>query len=129
LALSRRRDNAKKVNGRKRHIAVDTTGLLLVVLVTGAGVQDRHGARLLLWTLMVCFARVSMVWVDGGYSGAPVDYGTALGLIVEVVAKLAGQIGSPSCLAGGWWKGPSPGSTGADVPPATTNAYPNTTPP
>ena len=31
--------------------------------------------------------------VDGGYSGAPVDYGTALGLVVEVVAKLAGQIG------------------------------------
>ena len=55
--------------------------------------QDRHGARLLLWALAGCFARISMVWVDGGYSGAPVDYGTTLGLVVEVVAKLAGQIG------------------------------------
>ncbi len=72
---------------------MDTTGLLLVVLVTGAGVQDRHGARLLLWTLACCFARISMVWVDGGYSGGPVDYGAALGQVVQVVAKLAGQIG------------------------------------
>ena len=90
---SRGFDAGKRVNGRKRHIAVDTTGLLLVVLVTGAGMQDRHGARLLLWALAGCFARISMVWVDGGYSGAPVDYGTTLGLVVEVVAKLAGQIG------------------------------------
>jgi putative transposase len=90
---SRGFDGGKKINGRKRHIAVDTGGLLLVVLVTGAGVQDRHGARLLLWTLACCFARISMVWVDGGYSGGPVDYGLALGLAVEVVSKLAGQIG------------------------------------
>jgi hypothetical protein len=34
-----------------------------------------------------------MVWVDGGYSGAPVDYGLTIGLVVQVVAKLAGQIG------------------------------------
>jgi putative transposase len=90
---SRGFDAGKKVNGRKRHIAVDTTGLLLVVLVTGAGVQDRHGARLLLWALAYGFARISMVWVDGGYSGGPVDYGAAFGLVVQVVAKLAGQIG------------------------------------
>ena len=90
---SRGFDGGKKINGRKRHIAVDTCGLLLVVLVTGAGVQDRHGARLLLWTLACAFARIGMVWVDGGYSGGPVDYGFALGLAVEVVSKLAGQIG------------------------------------
>jgi len=60
---------AKKVNGRKRHIAVDTMGLLLVVLVTGAGVQDRDGARLLLWSLAACFKRIAMVWVDGAYAG------------------------------------------------------------
>jgi putative transposase len=49
---SRGWDNAKKVNGRKRHIAVDTTGLLLAVVVTAASVQDRDGARPLLWNLM-----------------------------------------------------------------------------
>jgi putative transposase len=79
--------------GRKRHIAVDTCGLLLVVLVTGAGVQDRDGARMLLWALATCFHRIRMVWVDGAYSGGPVALGTALGLVVQVVAKLAGQVG------------------------------------
>ena len=41
LPLCRTRHNGKRVNGRKRHIAVDTGGLLLVVLVTVAGIQDR----------------------------------------------------------------------------------------
>ena len=41
-------DNAKKVSGRKRHIAVDTSGLLLAMVITAASVQDRDGARLLL---------------------------------------------------------------------------------
>jgi transposase len=44
---SRGWDAAKKVNGRKRHIAVDATGLILDVVITPACVQDRHGARLL----------------------------------------------------------------------------------
>lgn len=90
---SRGFDGGKKVNGRKRHIAVDACGLLLMVLVTGAGVQDRDGGRLLLWALATCFRRVRMVWVDGGYRGGPVTYGAGLGLVVEVVAKLAGQVG------------------------------------
>jgi len=38
-------DNAKKVNGRKRHIAVDAMGLLLAVVITAASVQDRYAAR------------------------------------------------------------------------------------
>jgi transposase len=90
---SRGYDAGKHVNGRKRHIAVDTCGLLLVVLVTGAGVQDRQGAQLLLWALAGCFQRIRTVWVDGGYSGRPVDFATLLGLTVQVVTKLAGQIG------------------------------------
>ena len=90
---SRGYDAGKKVNGRKRHIAVDTCGLLLAVLVTGAGVQDRDGGQLLLWVIAMCFRRVRMVWVDGGYRGGPVTYGTTLGLVVSVVAKLAGQVG------------------------------------
>jgi len=88
---SRGFDGGKKVNGRKRHIAVDTCGLLLMVLVTGAGVQDRDGGRFLVWALATCFRRVRMV--DGAYRGGLVTYGAGLGLVVEVVAKLAGQIG------------------------------------
>ena len=48
---SRGWDNAKKVNGRKRHIAVDATGLVLAVVITAASVQDRDAVRPLLWIL------------------------------------------------------------------------------
>ena len=64
-----------------------------MVLVTGAAVQDRDGGRLLLWALATCFRTVRMVWVDGAYRGGLLTYGTALGLVVEVVAKLADQVG------------------------------------
>jgi putative transposase len=64
---SRGYDAGTKVNGRKRHIAVDTCGLLLAVLVTGAGVQDRDGARPLLWALHACFPGIRLVWADTGY--------------------------------------------------------------
>ena len=56
---SRGYDAGKKVNGRKRHIAVDTIGLLLTVLITAAGVQDRDGAKPLLWNLRRAFPRSS----------------------------------------------------------------------
>ena len=52
---SRGYDAGKKISGRKRHIAVDTTGLLLTVLITAAGVQDRDGAEPLLWNLRTAF--------------------------------------------------------------------------
>jgi transposase len=90
---SRGFDAGKKINGRKRHIAVDTLGLLLVVLVTAAGVQDRDGGQMLVWSLATCFRRIRMAWVDGAYSGGPVTLGANLGIVVQVVAKLAGQVG------------------------------------
>jgi transposase len=91
-AAGRGFDAGKKVNGRKRHIAVDTIGLLLVVLVTPASIQDRDAARLLLWALHTCFARIALVWADAGYSGQLVDWAAAtLGLAVHIVRKLAGQ--------------------------------------
>jgi transposase len=66
---SRGWDAGKKVNGRKRHLAVDTSGLLLVVMVTAASVQDRDAARRLLWRLRVAYRGVRLVWADGGYGG------------------------------------------------------------
>ena len=66
---SRGWDAAKKVNGRKRHIAVDTTGLVLDVVITPASVQDRDGARPLLWNLHRACRRVRLVWADAGYTG------------------------------------------------------------
>jgi putative transposase len=55
---SRGYDAGKKINGRNRHIAVDTIGLLLTVLITAASVQDRDGARPLLWSLRRAFPSV-----------------------------------------------------------------------
>jgi transposase len=62
-------DAGKKINGTKRHIAVDTLGLLLTVLVTAASVQDRDAARPLLWNLRKAFPSVTLAWADGGYAG------------------------------------------------------------
>jgi len=61
-------------NGRKRHIAVDTIGMLLTVLITAAGVQDRDGAKPLLWNLRRAFPSVKLAWADGGYAGKLVTW-------------------------------------------------------
>ena len=71
---SRGYDAGKKINGRKRHIAVDTIGLLLTVLITAAGVQDRDAARPLLWNLRSAFPSVRLTWADGGYAGKLVTW-------------------------------------------------------
>jgi hypothetical protein len=57
------------VKGRKRHILVDTLGLLLTVVVTAASVQDRDGARSVLEVLRHQFTRVRLIWADGAYAG------------------------------------------------------------
>ena len=81
-------DAAKKINGRKRHIAVDTTGLLLAVVITAASVQDRDAARPLLWNLRRACRRVRLVWADAGYAaGKLATWAAALRLTVQVVAK------------------------------------------
>jgi transposase len=92
LPLWRGRHNGKKVNGTKRHIAVDTCGLLLAVLVTAAGVQDRDAARPLLWAIHACFPGIRLVWADSGYAGKLVGWAAEqLRLTVQIVTKLAGQ--------------------------------------
>ena len=81
-------DNGKKVNGRKRHIAVDTLGLLLAVVVTAASVQDRDGARPLLWNLRRAFSTVKLAWADGGYAGKLVTWAQAkLKLALQIVKR------------------------------------------
>ena len=85
---SRGYDAGKKVNGRKRHIAVDTIGLLLTVLVTAASVQDRDAARPLLWNLRKAFPSVKLAWADGIYAGKLVTWATtALKLTVQIVKR------------------------------------------
>ena len=79
---------AKKINGRKRHIAVDTIGLLLTVLITAAGLQDRDAAKPLLWNLRRAFPAVKLTWADGGYAGKLVTWAkTALRLTVQIIRR------------------------------------------
>jgi transposase len=70
-AGSRGFDAGKKINGRKRHIAVDVEGFLLAVVVTAANVGDRAGAKLLVIALLNICTRLKLVWADSGYDGAP----------------------------------------------------------
>jgi putative transposase len=60
-------DAGKKVKGRKRHIVVDTLGLLIAVVVTAASVQDYHGAKPVLETIRGRCPRLKIVWADGIY--------------------------------------------------------------
>lgn len=62
-------DAGKKVNGRKRHILVETTGLLLAVVAHAASIQDRIGAWLVLSKLWGCFPHLQRIWADAGYTG------------------------------------------------------------
>lgn len=93
-ATDRGFDAAKKVNGTKRHIAVDTGGLLLAVLVTGASAPDRDEALPLLARLRKGCPTVSKVWADSGYAGALVTIvATTLQLVLEIVRRPAGARG------------------------------------
>lgn len=87
-------DAGKKTNGRKRHIVVDTLGLLLVVFVTAGSVQDRAAAPILLGILAKRFPQLKHIWADGGYSGELVPWAQrALSWVVEIVKGVAGQPG------------------------------------
>jgi putative transposase len=84
-------DAGKKVTGRKRHILVDTLGLLLLVCVHAANVQDRDGARLLLRPLRRQFGWLRCIWADSGYAGKLVAWVRALrparGTRLEIVKR------------------------------------------
>ena len=62
------------MNGRKRHIFVDTLGLLLGVVVTAASVQDRDGALSLLASLHCRLSRLRLIWADQAYAGELVSW-------------------------------------------------------
>jgi putative transposase len=107
-------DAAKKIHGRKRHVAVDTCGLLLDILITPASVQDRDGGRRLLWRLRrdVPTLRLSGLmpatpasWSPGPNKSSPWRCRSS--------ANARACTTSRSCLAAGSWNAPSPGSASA----------------
>jgi putative transposase len=86
-------DAGKKVTGRKRHLVVDTIGLLLAVVVHSASVQDRDGAKLVLARLAGRFPRLRLIWADAAYE-ATVGWAKSFGgWVLELVRKAADQVG------------------------------------
>ena len=85
---SRGYDPGKRVNGRKRHIAVDTHGLLLAVIVTIAGIQDRDAGHRLLTALRARCSTIALVWADAGYAGRLVVWAhDLLSMSVQIVKR------------------------------------------
>src|ERR671916_377932 len=81
-------DPAKKVEGRKRHLLVDTEGLVLKAKVHSAKVPDQDGLRVLLESARSRVSHLKHLWLDGGYEGKGKRWvEEALGLSVEVVRK------------------------------------------
>lgn len=84
-------DAGKKINGRKRHLLVDTLGLVLWVMVLPASIQDRVGARRLLneFYAQKPRPRVRHMWADGGYTGTLVAWAQEVWrCTLEIVQKL-----------------------------------------
>ena len=81
-------DGGKKVKGRKRHIVVDTMGLLLCVKVHPANIHDSKAGFEVLGKLKGRFPRLRKIWADGGYVGKLVErVEQQLGWILELVAR------------------------------------------
>jgi putative transposase len=79
-------DGGKKVRGRKRHLLVDTLGLVLQATVHAADLQDRAAVPLLLERAVADFPTIALVWGDQGYTGTGKQWiSEHLGWTVEVV--------------------------------------------
>lgn len=70
---SRGLDGGKKTKGRKRHIVVDTMGLLLTVVVHAANIHGSRGAPFVLSELKFRFSRLAKIIADGGYRGELIE--------------------------------------------------------
>jgi putative transposase len=132
-------DGNKKVRGRKRHLLVDTEGLLLKAKVHSAKVPEQDGLRLLLESARSGISRLKHLWLDAGYEGRGKRWAEeALGMSIEIVRKPQKPVPEKvamawakewakegkkvdwqrfscplkamwPCPAGGWWSGLSPG--------------------
>jgi putative transposase len=82
------------VKGSKRHLIVDTLGLILAIVVTGAQVQDRDGAKLAALKLKGKFPGLRLFWADGAYAGELIAWFCAVATwVLEIVKKPADQKG------------------------------------
>ena len=94
-------DVHKQTNGRKRHIVVDTLGLLLIVVVHSAGLQDSAGGKLTLQALFDRdkhsvhnrWCRLKLIWADGGYRDLVAYVRQHFGWVLEIVTREPGAKG------------------------------------
>ena len=88
-------DAAKNVKGRKRHIMVDTLGLIMVVVVHAACIQDYDGAKLVLNAVGDRFKRLKVIFADGAYGkvGLPDWTKRCFGWILQTVLRPVGVKG------------------------------------
>jgi putative transposase len=89
-------DAGKRIKGRKRHLLVDTLGLVLGVAVTPANTTERDGAQMVLGRGLGWFTWLRILWVDGGYTGeafAQWVKGLRPKLAVEVVKRSDDTVG------------------------------------
>ena len=81
-------DGGKRISGRKRHVLVDTMGLLLKVVVHPGNLHDRQGGKLLVNAVRGQFPRLAHIWADQGYTGEFKRWASKeLGVELEVVDR------------------------------------------
>jgi transposase len=80
-------DGAKKLSGRKRHLLVDTGGLVLRAVVHPANIPDQEGARRVLATVPEAFPALRQIWVDAGYRGALLAWAEQVLDVTLIVVK------------------------------------------
>ena len=81
-------DAHKKVNGRKRHVMVDTMGMVMAAVVHSAGIQDRDGAKPVLEKLVGKYPRLEKILADAIYNGGIAEWAKELGgWIFELVIR------------------------------------------
>ena len=86
-------DAGKKTKGRKRHIAVDTLGLLLALVITVASVQDTNGGKDVATALAKAHPTVISGWADNGHKTGFMEHARAEGITFEHVSRPPGQKG------------------------------------
>ncbi len=87
-------DAGKLVKGRKRHLLVDTLGLLLVLVILAANVQDRDGAKQVVAQAEGRFPRLQIIWADGSYAGQLIGWvKQRTGWLLEIVKRSDTQKG------------------------------------
>lgn len=87
-------DAARKINGRKRHLVVDTRGLPSPVMVTRADLSDRDAAEKMLFRLGLMHPEITIVRADSAYAGALIEWATAhLRLTIKTVSRPRNAVG------------------------------------